>query len=88
MDKHLLDILCCPLTKEPLRPMRRDELDALNRTIDAGDVVSVSGTSVSRKMMSALITRDKQRIYRVDDDIPILLVDEGIKTGQVTGFPN
>jgi uncharacterized protein YbaR (Trm112 family) len=38
MDKRLLDILCCPVTKVPVRPLARGELDALNKAITGGGV--------------------------------------------------
>ena len=38
-------------------------------------------------LREALITRDRKRVYRVDDGIPVLLVEEGIATGQVADFP-
>jgi uncharacterized protein len=88
MDKHLLEILCCPLTREPVRAMRRDELDALNRSIAEGGVVSIAGSTIGTTLSDALITRDRKTIYRVDDGIPVMLVDEGIGTLQLKDFPN
>jgi uncharacterized protein YbaR (Trm112 family) len=87
MDQHLLDILCCPLTKTPVRTARRDELQALNRSIDAGTVQTVAGTAVSEPLSAALITRDGKTIYRIEDDIPVMLADEAIGTLQLTEFP-
>ncbi len=33
------------------------------------------------------MTRDQRIVYRVDDGIPVLLVEEGIPTAQVADFP-
>lgn len=88
MDNYLLDILCCPLTKEPLRLLRRDELDALNRLIETGNVANVGGNAIALRFSTGLITRNGQKIYRIDDGIPVLLGDEGIASAQVIGFPN
>jgi uncharacterized protein len=88
VDKHLLEILCCPLTREPLREARRDELDALNRSIAEGGVISIAGTPIGTALSDALITRDRKTIYRIDDGIPVMLVDEGIGTLQLKNFPN
>jgi uncharacterized protein YbaR (Trm112 family) len=88
MDKHLLDILCCPLTKTPVRPARRDEIEALNRSIGAGGVITVGGTAVTSTLAGALITRDGKTVYRIEDDIPVMLVDEAISTNQLSHFPN
>lgn len=87
MDKRLLDILCCPVSKTPLRPLTKRELDALNDAIAAGRVDTVAGTSVRERVGEALITTDRKVIYRVEDGIPVMLPEEGIGTVQLTGFP-
>lgn len=87
MDKRLLDILCCPVSKTPLRPLSRAELEALNGAIGAGKVVTVAGAAVSERVTEALITTDRKVIYRIDDGIPVMLPEEGIGTVQLTGFP-
>ncbi|MBO9663697.1 Trm112 family protein [Dokdonella sp.] len=87
MDKRLLDILCCPLTKAPLRTLSEPELAALNHTITAGEVHTHAGARVGQPIAAALITRDGHTIYRLDDDIPVMLADESIATAQLTDFP-
>ncbi|MHB1615931.1 MAG: Trm112 family protein [Metallibacterium sp.] len=87
MDSRLLDILVCPLSKTPLRPLTRAELDALNRAIAAGQVHSVTGAALEAPLREGLITRDGKLVYRVDDGIPVLLGDEGIGTAQLNDFP-
>lgn len=87
MDKRLLDILCCPVTKLPLRMLADSELDALNRAIDAKTVVSANGVTVSDSVAGGLITRDGRNIYRIDDDIPVMLADEAIASAQIVDFP-
>lgn len=87
MDKRLLDILCCPLTKAPLRPLSEAELAALNCTIAAGEVHTHAGMRVGQPIAAGLITRDGRTIYRLDDDIPVMLADESIATAHLTDFP-
>ena len=87
MDKRLLDILCCPVSKTPVRPLSKQELDVLNDAIAAGQVDSVAGTGVRDRVAEALITTDRKVIYRVDDGIPVMLPEEGIGTLQLTDFP-
>jgi uncharacterized protein YbaR (Trm112 family) len=87
MDKRLLDILCCPVSKTPVRPLSKHELDALNDAIAAGKVDSVAGVAVTERIAEALITTDRKVIYRVEDGIPVMLPEEGIGTVQLTGFP-
>lgn len=87
MDKRLLDILCCPLTKAPLRALSEAELMALNRTIATGDVQNHAGVRVTQAFGAGLITRDGRTIYPVDDEIPVMLADESIATAQLADFP-
>jgi uncharacterized protein YbaR (Trm112 family) len=87
MDKRLLDILCDPVTKTPVRPLRRDELDALNRAISTGSVDTVNGQKVAAPLAAGLITSDRKVVYRIEDDIPVMLADEGIGTLQLADFP-
>ncbi|HVR80748.1 MAG TPA: Trm112 family protein [Luteimonas sp.] len=87
MDRKLLDILACPATRQPLALLEPRGLDALNRAIVAGGIRRVDDTPQSEPLREALVTRDRKLAYRIDDGIPVLLVEEGIATGQVAGFP-
>ena len=87
MDKRLLDILCCPVTKVPVRPLVSNELDALNRAVAAGDVQTTASVRVESTLRAGLITTDGKLIYRVEDDIPVMLADEAIATTQLSAFP-
>jgi uncharacterized protein YbaR (Trm112 family) len=87
MDKRLLDILCCPVSKTPVRLLGRAELDALNGAIVAGSVVTTAGSPVRERIDEGLITIDRKLIYRVDDGIPVMLPEEGIGTTQLNDFP-
>ncbi|MEO7148556.1 MAG: hypothetical protein ABIY40_01240 [Rhodanobacteraceae bacterium] len=87
MDKRLLDILCDPVSKTPLRLLSTAELDALNRAIGSGAVDKVNGEKVSSPLAAGLITVDSKVIYRIEDDIPVMLADEGIGTVQLNDFP-
>ena len=87
MDKRLLDILCDPVSRTPLRPLRRDELDALNRAISGGQVDTVAGQKVSAPLAAGLVTTDRKVVYRIEDDIPVMLAEEGIGTLQLADFP-
>ena len=87
MDKRLLDILCCPVSKTPVRPLSKNELDALNDSIAACKVATVAGVAVQGRIAEALITTDRKVIYRIEDGIPVMLPEEGIGTLQLTNFP-
>ncbi|WP_199096619.1 Trm112 family protein [Dyella sp. ASV21] len=88
MDKRLLDILCCPVSKVPVRPLARPELEALNAAIGAGEVQNVAGNAVRDALAEGLITTDRKVVYRVEDGIPVMLPEEGIGTLQLRDFPS
>jgi len=87
MDRKLLDLLVCPTTRQPLRLLDKAGLAALNQAIADGGVSRYDGSPQSETVASALVTHDRKTIYRVDDDIPVLLVDEAIAAGQIADFP-
>ena len=87
MDRKLLDILACPATRQPLSMLEGRGLDALNAAILAGGVHRIDDTPQAEPLREALVTRDRKLAYRIDDGIPVLLVEEGIATGQVPDFP-
>jgi uncharacterized protein YbaR (Trm112 family) len=87
IDRRLLDVLCCPATRTPVRVLAANELDALNRAIAAGAVRTQSGVTLTAAVTAGVISRDSRTIYRIEDDIPVMLVDEGIATTQIADFP-
>ena len=87
MDRKLLDLLVCPATRQPLALLDKAGLAALNAAVDAGRLRRVDDTPQTVPLREALVTRDHRLAYRVDDGIPVLLVEEGIPTGQVADFP-
>ncbi len=87
IDRRLLDILCCPVSKSPLKPLSKDQLRWLNETIGAGGVAYIDGRAVTIGLTDGLITEDGKVLYRIEDDIPVLLPEEGIGTTQLESFP-
>lgn len=87
MDRKLLDILCCPTTKQPLALLNKAELEALNQAIASGGLQRLDGSVQEAPIKEGLITRDHHTIYRIDDGIPVLLADEGIATVAIADFP-
>lgn len=83
IDRKLMDILCCPATKVPLQPLTRDRLERLNQRIDERRILYVDGSVVDNRLDEGLITQTGTTIYRVDDDIPIMLEERGIPADQL-----
>ena len=87
MDRRLLDILCCPSTRQPLAMLQSHELEAVNRAVASGSLRRADGSTQAEPLREGLITRDRTLLYRIDDGIPVLLADESISSSQVTDFP-
>ena len=85
MDKNLLDIICCPVTRLPLELLDVARLDALNAAIRGGDIQNSAERPVADAFDEALVSRDGRLVYPVRDGIPVLLADESIQWSQVAG---
>ena len=83
MDRKLLDILACPATRQPLMLLDAAGVEALNRAIAANAVKRADGSAQSEPLREALITQDRKLVYRIDDGIPVLLIEDGIPYAQV-----
>lgn len=86
IQNDLLEILCDPLTKSPLQLLTVEQLNTLNAAINKKLVKNVEGATVEEKLQEGLITKDGKTIYRIDNDIPIMLAEQGIPAEQVTGL--
>ncbi len=75
---ELLALLACPQTGQSLSIADAAVLGAVNGKIAAGGVKNVGGADVTEQLTEALAREDGQVIYPVRDDIPMLLIDEGI----------
>lgn len=83
MDKRLLDIICCPVTRLPLEVLDAERLSRLNAAIAAGSVRNHADHNLSGALGEALVTRDGRLAYPIRDGIPILLEDECIDLKQL-----
>jgi uncharacterized protein len=78
VDKELLDMLCCPETKEDVSLADGGLIETLNRKVEAGQLKNRGGEIVKEKMDSGLIRADRKVLYPIREDIPIMLIDEAI----------
>jgi uncharacterized protein YbaR (Trm112 family) len=83
MDRKLLDLLACPTTRQPLRPIDARMLHDLNAAIAAGGVTRGDGGPQAAPIDAALVTADGRLAYRVDDGIPVLLAEEALDLAAV-----
>lgn len=78
VEKELLDILCCPETKQDLTLVQGAAIAALNDRIKAGTLKNRAGETVKEPMDAGLLREDKKYLYMIREDIPIMLIDEAI----------
>jgi uncharacterized protein YbaR (Trm112 family) len=78
VEKDLLEILVCPDDLTPVRPATDAELAALNARIGAGQAKTRGGQPVTTPVKEGLVRADGKYLYVVDDDIPVMLIDEAI----------
>lgn len=78
VDKELLDILCCPETKQDLALLDTKMIEKINKQIQLGTVKNRGGELVKDPIDAGLLREDKKYFYPIREDIPIMLIDEAI----------
>jgi len=83
IDKELLAILCCPESKQDVSLIDEKALRILNKKIEEGELKNKAGALVKEKLDGGLVRADKKIVYPIREDIPVMLIEEGIP---VEGF--
>lgn len=65
MDDELIEILCCPVTRQTLRLADKAEL-------------TKASIRASRVIFEGLVREDGKILYPISDGIPLLVPEEGI----------
>jgi len=77
IDRKLVEILRCPVSRAPVAMLPKDRLRTLNAAIEAGELQHADGRKVEGPLKAALVTEDGKRIYPVRDGT-VMLADEAI----------
>ncbi len=83
INQLLLDILACPETKEPISLADETLVAKLNAAIASGALKNRIGEVITEKIDGGLVRQDQQYLYPIRDDIPVMLIDEGIPLNQL-----
>jgi uncharacterized protein YbaR (Trm112 family) len=79
VNEELLEILVCPETKQSLRMADASVIADLNEKIQAGTLRNRGGEKPGKAIVEGLVREDGRVLYVVDDDIPVMLVEESIE---------
>ncbi|MDG5813846.1 Trm112 family protein [Chitinispirillales bacterium ANBcel5] len=82
VDKELLDILCCPETKQDVELIEGEVVKKINEKIKSGELKNRGGEVVKEPIDSGLLREDRKYLYPIREDIPIMLIDEAIPFGE------
>ena len=82
--EEFLKLLICPESRQPLHVAEQPLIDRLNQQVRDGVLQNKAGQRVEQPFQGALIREDEQVLYPIIDDIPVLLVDEGILVDQAS----
>lgn len=84
INDQLIEILCCPKTKVRVKAADQTLVEKVNAGIAEKAVKQEDGTVVEEPLQEALVTEDGARLYRIHDNIPVMLVEQGIPLDQVS----
>ena len=78
IDKDLLAILCCPDTKLEVSLADQALIAKLNEAIRRGQLKNKTNKPVTEPLDGGLIRSDLKILYPIREDIPVMLIEEGI----------
>jgi uncharacterized protein YbaR (Trm112 family) len=78
IDPKLLEILCCPETREDVSLADSALVERLNAAIAQGILKNRRGVAVTERIDGGLVRKDGKYVYPIRQDIPIMLVDEAL----------
>lgn len=78
IDKDLLSILCCPETKQDVSLADAALIAQLNEAASRGQLKNKANKLVTELLDGGLIRDDRKILYPIREDIPVMLIEEGI----------
>ena len=83
INKELLDILCCPETKQDVLFTEGTIIEKINLAIKNKKLKRRDGTIISEPIDAGLLRADKRFLYPIKENIPIMLINESIDMNQL-----
>jgi uncharacterized protein YbaR (Trm112 family) len=78
VDPDLLSILVCPENKTSLELVEGETIERLNALRESGELKNRSGHDIEEAFEAGLLREDGKYLYMIQQDIPIMLIDEAI----------
>lgn len=79
LDRRLLDLLCCPVSKLPLSLIDNAAVARLQVAAKAGLLRGRDGATVADAPVAALLEARSGWYYPIEDDIPVLLPESALR---------
>jgi len=79
ISNELLEILVCPETRQPVALAEDQVIKDLNAAIQSGSLRTRGGNKVADPIQEGLLREDGRILYRIEDDIPVMLIEESIE---------
>ena len=83
LSAEFISLLVCPENRMPLKPADEEVVARLNAQVAAGQLKNRGGQTIPKRLDGALMRADGQIAYPIVDEIPVLLIDEGIPLGNM-----
>lgn len=83
VDKDLLAILCCPESKLDVSMADDALISKMNDAISRGVLKNKAQKPVTELLDGGLIRSDRKILYPIREDIPVMLIEEGIPLDQI-----
>jgi len=83
LSAEFISLLVCPENRTPLKQADEELVARLNAQVGAGQLKNRGGQVLSKRLDGALVRGDGQIAYPIIDEIPVLLIDEGIPLDQI-----
>ena len=74
----LLQILCCPETRQSLTVAEPALIERLNQQIAPGILRNRAGQVITDKLGTGLVRADGKLLYLIRGNIPVMLLDQAI----------
>lgn len=78
IDPKLIEILCCPETREDVALADSTLVERVNQAITHGLMKNRRGVAVTERIDGGLVRKDGKYLYPIRQDIPIMLIDEAL----------